>query len=233
VTDAKSSWIVPAANCTGNSEGATSGYASIWVGIDGWSSNTVEQIGTDSDCVSVTGQGNVPTYYAWFEFYPQPAYYIGDPGTGFTGYVVQPGDVMSAEVKGGFFGAFILTISDTRSGVKQWTYTTFSFVQGAKQSSAEWIAETPCCQNNGAFLPLANFGATHYGAWFTNIPNTSFATVHGQTRPIGGFGNSVQEVTLVSQGAPGGTPAGTLMAQPTDLTGGGSSFSVNWLNWGP
>jgi hypothetical protein len=128
---------------------------------------------------------------------------------------------------------FMVSISDTRSGVKQWTYTTFSLVPGAQQSSAEWIAETPCCQNNGAFMPLTNFGAAYYGNWFTNVANTSFATLRGQTRPIGGFGNSVQEVTLVSEGALGGTPAGTLMAQPSTLTAGGSSFSVNWLNWGP
>jgi hypothetical protein len=233
VSDAAGSWIVPAANCTGTSEGATSGYASFWVGIDGWSSNTVEQIGTDSDCVSPQGTGNVPTYYAWFEFYPKPAYYIGNPGNGFSGYVVQPGDVMSAEVRSLAGNLFTVTISDTRSGVEQWTFTTNSFVGGAQKSSAEWIAETPCCQNNGAFLPLTNFGAAYYGDWFTNVANTSFATVRGQTGPIGSFGNSVQEVTLVSEGASGGSPKGTLMAQPSLLTGGGSSFSVNWLNSGP
>src|SRR6266542_694566 len=47
VTDAKGSWVVPSiqGNC-----GSTNAYASFWVGIDGFSSNTVEQVGTDSDC---------------------------------------------------------------------------------------------------------------------------------------------------------------------------------------
>jgi hypothetical protein len=233
VSDVKSSWIVPAANCTGANEGATGGYASLWVGIDGWSSNTVEQIGTDSDCVSPQGIGGVPTYYAWFEFYPKPAYYIGNPGNGFSGYVVEPGDVIYAEVKFISGNVFAVAISDIRSGVNQWTFTTSSYVGGAQRTSAEWIAEAPCCQSGGSFLPLANFGAAYYGNRFTNLPNTASATVLGQTGSIGSFGNSVQEVTMVSEGAPGGTPAGTLMAQPSPLTASGSSFSVNWSNWGP
>ena len=40
-------------------------YSSFWVGIDGYSSSSVEQLGTDSDCA-----GNTPDYYAWWEMYP-------------------------------------------------------------------------------------------------------------------------------------------------------------------
>jgi Peptidase A4 family len=64
VTDVKGSWVVPAVQ---GSRPSTNQYASFWVGIDGFSSNTVEQIGTDSDC-----QNGAPTNYAWFEFYPHP-----------------------------------------------------------------------------------------------------------------------------------------------------------------
>ena len=42
-------------------------YSSVWVGIDGYSSNTVEQIGTEQD-VSANGK---TSYYAWYEMYPQ------------------------------------------------------------------------------------------------------------------------------------------------------------------
>jgi hypothetical protein len=68
VSDVRGSWIVPSANC---SNSPSTSYASFWVGIDGYSSNTVEQIGTDSDCES--GQ---PTYYVWFEFYPHWSYTV-------------------------------------------------------------------------------------------------------------------------------------------------------------
>jgi hypothetical protein len=46
-------------------------YAAFWVGLDGYSSSTVEQTGTDSDCV-----GKNPSYYAWYEFYPNPSFEI-------------------------------------------------------------------------------------------------------------------------------------------------------------
>ena len=230
VTDVKGSWIVPTATCSDTSIASSGGYASFWIGIDGWSSNTVEQIGTDSDCVSSTGVGKTPTYYAWFEFYPQSGYYIGDPSRNFTGYVVQPGDVMAAEVTIAGGHNFTVTITNTSRG---WTFSKTSSVKGAKQSSAEWIAETPCCQKGSAVYPLANFGIADYGSDRTQIASTSFATVHGVTAAIGGFGNNVQDVTMVSEGDPGGSPVNTVMAQPSKISDSGSSFSVTWENAGP
>lgn len=41
-------------------------YSAFWVGLDGYSSKTVEQIGTEADC-----KGATPSYYAWYEFYPK------------------------------------------------------------------------------------------------------------------------------------------------------------------
>src|SRR5919197_4952833 len=82
VSHVTGSWVVPAVTCA---TGETS-YAAFWIGIDGDSSNTVEQIGTDSDC-----QDGVPTYYAWFEFFPFRPRFI-------TTVPVAPGDVIAAEV---------------------------------------------------------------------------------------------------------------------------------------
>ena len=42
--------------------------SAFWVGLDGYSSTSVEQLGTDSDCVS-----GKPSYYAWYEMYPNPS----------------------------------------------------------------------------------------------------------------------------------------------------------------
>ena len=67
VTFVGGTWTVPAVqSCT-----STNTYSSFWVGIDGFNSNSVEQLGTDSDCSSGSA-----TYYAWREMYPNPAYYI-------------------------------------------------------------------------------------------------------------------------------------------------------------
>ena len=41
--------------------GGSTAYSSFWVGIDGFSSSSVEQMGTDSDVVN-----GIPTYYAWY-----------------------------------------------------------------------------------------------------------------------------------------------------------------------
>src|SRR5262249_20174507 len=83
VTDVTGSWKVP--DIQGRCP-ATNQHAAFWVGIDGFSSNTVEQIGTDSDC-----QNGVPTFYAWFEFYPHPGFIINT-------LAVSAGDIMRAEV---------------------------------------------------------------------------------------------------------------------------------------
>ncbi len=65
---AKGSWVVPTANCSGVAERSIRGV----LGGPGWiqyHSTTVEQTGTDSDCV-----GTTPNYYAWYEFYPKASY---------------------------------------------------------------------------------------------------------------------------------------------------------------
>lgn len=245
VTQVQASWIVPMVNCSSTSDDGPNVYASFWTGIDGWSSNTVEQIGTDSDCTSPQGT-STPTYYAWFEFYPQDAYYIGNPDNSFEGYSVQPGDVISATVKySGSAGAkghrqsgalqFTATITD-ESNSHGWTFTTSSSVNGAKQSSAEWIAETPYgCSTASGFCYLSDFFTADYGEADAPISGTvtASATVSGVTGALGSFGNSVQEAVMVTD--PSGTPT---MAQPSGLLpplddNFDTSFTVTWENPGP
>jgi hypothetical protein len=215
VTDAKSSWVVPAVNCTTT----PTGYSSFWVGIDGFSSDSVEQTGTDSDCVSLYGKSGTPTYYAWFEFYPNPSYEIQFSKG------VQPGDVMTAEVKyagqttgvghRGSGPQFTLTITDTTKGE---TYTTTSTALYAEESSAEWIAEAPCCGRQNSVLPLADFSSVGFTA--------GAATVQNVTGTIASFGSALQEITMVGQSSPH-----SLKAQPSSVSGG--AFSVSWLSVGP
>jgi len=236
VTDVKSSWIVPAVACAGTPDA----YAAFWAGIDGWTSSTVEQIGTDSDCVNLQGNATgVPTYYAWFEFYPKDAYLIGSYSRSGVceAQCVSPGDTISAEVKwsgtasgGGFRHRpgerFTVTITDETRG---WTFTTSATVPGAKQSSAEVIAEAPFgCDTASGFCELSDFGTVNYGDQLTAVANTSFATVAGKTQPLGSFGSNVQEAVMVDYAS-----NTTLMAQPATLTDGGSSFAVAWNSAGP
>src|SRR5438132_6044495 len=197
VSDAKGSWVVPTiqGNCP-----STNQYSSFWVGIDGYSSGTVEQTGTDSDC-----QNGVPTYYAWYEFFPHPSFLIN-------GLTVRPGDHMTAEAS--FNGrSFTVTITDTSTGV---SFSTSARVRSAQRSSAEWIAEAP--SSSGGILPLADFGTVSY--------SSCTATVNGTPGTIGSFGSSVQVITMVSN-------SGAVKAQPSSLSSSGDSFSVTWKSSGP
>lgn len=205
VTDAKASWIVPAVKCSGStSRRSSNAYSSFWVGIDGFTSSTVEQTGTDSDCSS-----GRPTYYAWYEFYPHPSFEI-------TGLAIKPGDRMSAEVS--FAGGeFTVTITDDTTGK---SFSTSSKVASAQRSSAEWIAEAP--SSNSGVLPLADFGTVDFGEDLTGVSSTCFATIGGTTAAIGSFGASVSSITM-------DTSAGVVEAAPSGFTAAdGSSFTVTW-----
>ena len=138
-TSVSASWTEPTVSCSGGTA-----YSSFWVGLDGDTSGTVEQTGTDADC-----SGSTPQYYAWYEMYPKfPTNLSG---------TVRPGDNMTASVTTNGSGSFTLTISDT---TQRWTNTTNARLKHAALASAEVIAEAP--SSSGGVLPLANFGTVGF-----------------------------------------------------------------------
>ncbi|MGO9254963.1 MAG: G1 family glutamic endopeptidase [Bryobacteraceae bacterium] len=206
VTDVTGSWIVPTANCT---SGPLTGYAAFWVGIDGFTSSTVEQIGTDSDCSNGT-----PKYYVWYEFYPSPSLVVSS-------LTISPGDVISAEVKYTGNGQFTASLTVVSTGN---SFSISKTVSSALRSSAEWIAEAP--SSSSGILPLANFGSVLYGHDQSGVPSTCDATVSGTAGPIASFGTSVSAITMV------GT-SGTDEGVPTGLSPDGTSFSVAYTTPAP
>jgi len=206
VTSVEGSWAVP--TVTGNRR--TTAYSSFWVGIDGFSSNTVEQTGTDSDMHNGKAE-----YYAWYEFYPNPMYQI-------TSLSISPGDVISATVTYQGSSTFTVSITDVTKSTS-WTSSPTT-VSGAKESSAEWIAEAP--SSYFGVLPLANFGKVNFGYDSTSVAGTCSATIAGVTGYIGSFGSAVQEITMVSR-------RGATKASPSPLSTDNSSFSVTWASAGP
>jgi hypothetical protein len=201
VTAVSGSWIVPPVVA-----GAPGQYSSFWVGIDGNTSNTVEQTGTDSDTDSA---GN-PIYYAWVEFYPKPPKTVPNP--------IYPGDLISASVVGNN-GTFTCTIIDH---TRNWTYTATEKVKKAQQNSAEWIAEAPW---QGGVLPLANFGSVNFTA--------CDATVSGVSQSIGAFdaanSSAVDAITMIGSGTPPNPP---VKASVTAL-GPADAFTATWVATGP
>jgi hypothetical protein len=146
------SWTQPAATCPRH--GAQ--YASFWVGLDGFSSNSVEQTGTDSDCSRGT-----PHYYGWYEMFP--AFPVNFSNT------VRPGDAMSASVTFSGTETFTLVLHDATQG---WTQNIVQNQTGLARSSAEVITEAP--SSNSGVLPLANFGTINYSTSSAN--GTSLGT---------------------------------------------------------
>ncbi len=140
------SWTEPTATCSGSGgrRGGGDQYAAFWVGLDGYSSSSVEQTGTDSDCV-----GKTPSYYGWYEMYP--AYPVNFSNT------VKPGDSMSASVTFSGTETYTLVLKDNTQG---WTQTITKNQTGLARSSAEVITEAP--SSSTGVLPLANFGTVTY-----------------------------------------------------------------------
>jgi hypothetical protein len=153
-TSVSASWTQPTAKCSGTA------YSSFWVGLDGDTSNTVEQTGTDADC-----SGSTPQYYAWYEMYPK--FPVNLRGT------VRPGDHLSASVTTDGSGRFTLTITDSTQG---WTNTTNARLKSAKLASAEVIAEAP--SSSQGVLPLANFGTVSFSGAKANGSLLTSSTPH-------------------------------------------------------
>jgi hypothetical protein len=131
-------WTEPAVTCPTKELQA----AVFWVGIDGFTSSTVEQDGTFAECYEGKAY-----YYTWWEMYPTNDIQM-------VGKTVKPGDKIAASVvRTGTSYALKLTDSTTKGNNISEKETCAA--KTCIDSSAEWIAETP----GGArgFFPLPDF----------------------------------------------------------------------------
>jgi hypothetical protein len=153
-------WTVPTVTASSSS---STGYCAVWVGIDGYNSSTVEQIGTESEI-----SNGVTTYYAWYEMYPSASVTI-------TSMKISAGDSITGSVQyvtsGTYAGKFLLTITDTTQNE---TFSIYLSLSSAKRSSAEWVVEAP--SSSSGVLTLAKFSTVT----FTN----AYATISGTTGAI-------------------------------------------------
>jgi hypothetical protein len=201
-TEAKGSWIVPTVTCTKS----PNGWAAEWVGIDGYSSSTVEQTGTLTWCDHKTAN-----YYSWYEFYPAGLQTIST-------LPVSPGDTMSASVT--YNGSkFVVKIEDETTGK---SFSISQAVSGAVRSSAEWIAEAP--EAVTGVLNLADFTKAEFGTDYTSITGTNSATDSTVSGVIKDFGSAVEAITQVDD-------TDFVEAHPSALSADGSSFVSNWIEF--
>ena len=185
------SWREPGASCSRSTT-----YAAFWVGIDGYTSDSVEQDGTFIECYQRTAY-----QYSWWEMYPTNDIQV-------VGESVAAGDSISASVvRSG--DSYTLSVKDSTHSAN--SFTTTQSCSGCSNSSAEWIAEAPCCTSSGGILPLADFGTwTEGGATVTEGSSSGV---------ISSFTDD--EITMVDS-------SGLVKAQPGSLNGSGNGFSVTW-----
>jgi hypothetical protein len=225
-------WTVPAIGA------GKTGYiadVSVWIGIDGYDSGTVEQIGTSSEYNPSTGG---IAYSAWWEVYPKFSHRISamkvDPGDHIAAYVkfIPTGSSQKISDR----GLFVLSLTDLTTG------KSFTTVKGPLEpglylrSSAEWIVER-----------AAFYDPSTKQAYFAELPQFASdivftscqATVAGPTgvpvhydrmwmtapMPLGygyadAYGTSSTRYIIAETGLRTG-----------DLITGGS-FSVGWVPYG-
>ncbi len=196
-TSVAGSWREPSATCPNDK----SSQSVFWVGLDGYSSPTVEQIGTDAVCIKEK-RGPVTGYHAWYEMYPLPGQFL-DPAT----YPVAPGDLLQASVSVEN-GSYDLSITD----VGHWTFsTTQAAPAGAQDNSAEWIAEAPSVCGTGCHqVPLTDFGSV------------SFSGLSANGLEPAATGAKIEPITMErnSRSTPRAVPS------PATPDGG---FTINWM----
>jgi hypothetical protein len=194
------SWAVPTLSCSGQ----TSSYSAQWTGIDGYSSDTVEQDGTEADCIDGS-----PSYDAWYEMYGDSAVDSGyevelNPATGY--YPVSPGDTITASVtvSGSSWTLFL-------ADVTHWTYSTTISFSGAAESSAEWVVERPeICSFGCSLTSLADFGSVTF--------SKASASVGSVSAPISSYANT--GIEMVNSTTP--------LAVPGALNSSGNGFTDTW-----
>ena len=201
VSDIQGNWAVPAVN----SSVTPNGLSASWIGIDGFNSGTVEQIGTMSLGSAVAASSGLPQYFAWFEMFPGPAYLLDVP--------VTPGDKIQSQVQyvGSVSGSsqFFLSITDLNP-VTGFVASGDLFAAGTvARSSAEWIVEAPT--GDSGILPLADFGSEAFTDAFAALDD-------GTSGSISAFSSDqTYQINLI--------PLSGLGAVPSDLSGDGSAFT--------
>jgi Peptidase A4 family len=166
-TKVSGAWTTPSVTCNAEDQ-----ITSNWVGLDGFNSNTVEQLGTISWCFQHT-----PTYFTWYEMFPA--------GTVEVGTALKPGDKISASVtRTGT--SYALKLTDSTTTGNNISVTKTCALATCLDTSAEWISERPSFSIG--IVPQA-----HYNAFkLTSGAQTS----NGKAGTIGS-GPGVNAITMI------------------------------------
>jgi len=218
-------WYVPTVTC-GESGATKVAYTVQWIGIDGYSTTSVEQIGSAEYC---SGHGAVPEYFTWWEFagYDAIQYaYATTPGAYISASVIYD----PAEYVAGVQGVWTLNLYDFDNGVA-FSVTASDHALGFSPSDlgAECISEAPFgdSQTSSGFYLLAHF-----------TPTTFYGCAAAIGTHAGGIGNLGTGATLYKIEMCN-DPAcnkilqseGGLLVDPGAPQYGKSEFKVTWKGY--
>ena len=167
-TKVSAAWTVPSVTCT-----AEDRITSDWVGLDGFTSSTVEQDGTVSQCF----EGRA-VYYTWYEMYPANTIAVGT--------TVAAGDKIRASVSRSG-SAYTLAVTDSTRGANSFTRHATCATTTCLDTSAEWIAERPAYSIG--IVPEAQFATVPFSA--------ASETAGGRTSTISGYSGTNFDITTI------------------------------------
>jgi hypothetical protein len=145
-TSVSAQYEVPSVNCSVIPR-EQDGFAYHWVGLDGWSNSSVEQVGVADFCIK-----GKPLYQAWYEMYPGPITIV---------LKLNAGDSIYASVSAGPSDKWTLHVLDETTGQSFTTRQPCYYSGACKDSSAEVITET---YNDGPpWVGSPNFGHVLFG----------------------------------------------------------------------
>jgi hypothetical protein len=177
VSSVSGQWVIPFVECPGGSYQLQDAFIAQWVGIDGFSNGTVEQLGTATQCFE-----GVTYYYVWYEMFPG-----GSVEEGTVACIndnvdcPQPGDRVAASVTVTAGGNYTLSLTDFSRPQESFSVTANCAPATCVDSSAEWIIERPAFELPFGFqiLPLVDF--------FQTSMSNGTLTSGGKTTDIEGF----------------------------------------------
>ncbi len=190
-TNVTGSWTIPAVQCPTSPYQNSGAYNVNWVGIDGFSDSTVEQLGSGAQCFE-----GVLYYYVWYEMYPGATAEEGTLACIENNVnCPQPGDQVTASVTvtPGTSGNnnYTLTLIDHTRPQESFTDVQTCPVTTCVDSSAEWIIERPAYAPAGLvqFVPLADFGQSSF--------TSGSLVANGRRSTVNGFNGAVYDMSIV------------------------------------
>lgn len=180
VSSVSADWVIPKVTCPSGPYQYQDAFIAQWVGIDGATDGTVEQLGTATQCFE-----GVTYYYVWYEMFP-----AGTVEEGTLSCInnnvdcPEPGDRITASVTvtpAGTTNNYTLSLTDHTSPEQSFSVTSSCDPSTCLDSSAEWIVERPAFALPFGFqiTPLVDF-------FFTGFSNAEL-TSGGKTTYVEGF----------------------------------------------